>query len=88
MIIALNLIELFLSENFPSRSSQPRQPQFAAQARSTEPQGTAPGPHFQTIDDFEFYRLGTTSYRLSGKTIECNPYVSVAHWWFNPAQAA
>ena len=49
-----------------------------------------PGPQtaFQTFDDFEFYRLGTTSYRLSVSTIEGTPYVAISHWWFNQAQAS
>ena len=75
-------------DNFPSRSYQPRQSQYGAQARSTGPLPAAPPTDFQTIDDFEFYRVGTTSYRLSVNTIERNPYVSVSHWWFNTAQAA
>ena len=50
----------------------------------------APGPptDFQTVDDFEFYRVGTTSYRISVSTIEHKPYISISHWWFNTAQAA
>ena len=75
-------------ENYRARSYLPRQHQFAAQGRSTGPLAPAPPTDFQTIDDFEFYRVGTTSYRLSVSTIERNPYVSVSHWWFNTAQAA
>ena len=75
-------------ENFPSRSYQPRQPLYGAQGRSTGPLPPAPATDFQTIDDFEFYRVGTSSSRLSVNTIERNPYISVSHWWLNTAQAA
>ena len=75
-------------ESFSSRSYQPRQSQFGAQGRSPGPLAPAPPTDFQSIDDFEFYRVGTTLYRLSVKTIERNPYVSVSQWWFNTSQAA
>ena len=46
-----------------------------------------PPVNFQTHDDIEFYRVGTSSYRATVNTIERAPYVSISHWWFNRAQA-
>ena len=65
-------------ESFSSRSYQPRQSQFGAQGRSTGPLAPVPTTDFQSIEDFEFYRVGTTSYRISvtpSKAIHTSPYL-------------
>ena len=43
---------------------------------------------FVTVEDLEFYRAGSTSYRFPVKTIEGNAYVAISHWFFNRQQAA
>lgn len=93
-----------LMNNFSSSRSmqqqQPQQPQEQARSfaygRSINPisggptslRPGAPPTEWQTFEDIEFYRAGTTSYRVSVATIERAPYVSISHWWFNHAQAA
>ena len=54
---------------------------------SRGPQAPPPQTEFLSHEDFEFYRLSNTSYRLSVLTIESQPYVGISHWWFNRTAA-
>lgn len=84
-----------LQQSQPLQPQQPQQRQFAF-GRSSNPSSGgpsslrpgAPPTEWQTYEDVEFYRVGTSSYRVSVATIERAPYVSISHWWFNHAQAA
>jgi len=96
-------MESFSQQSQPVNQQQQQEPRPALQrfpsqysttstntvGRSTSASNFLPGPQttFQTFDDFEFYRAGTTSYRVSVNTIEQIPYVAISHWWFNQAQA-
>ena len=61
-----------------------------SQTTSSARNSSLPPPpvNFQTHDDFEFFRVGNSSYRATVNTIELNPHVSISHWWFNQAQAS
>ena len=66
---------------FGNRAEQSQyQPQPATQLRP-------PATQFETHEDIEFARIENSSYRISALTIEQEPYVAVAHWWFNKEQA-
>lgn len=42
----------------------------------------------ETHEDFEFCRIGCSSYRATVTTIERLPYVSISHWWLNKVYAS
>ena len=44
-----------------------------------------PAAEFKTHEEFEFYRIGNSSYRATVNTIENIPYVCLSNWWFNRA---
>ena len=69
---------------FNCRSEQHHQQQQQNSPKSLLPQ---PRTEFITHEDLEFFRLGSTSYRVAVNTIEGHPYVAISHWWFNRAQA-
>ena len=87
----------FSSTSSSSRGQQQQQQQrFIAHPRQQPQQQQQtqsflrpPPTQFQTFEEIEFCRPDpSSSFRVTVNSVENEPYVSIAHWWFNRSQGA
>ena len=78
--------------SFSRGQQQQQQPRFVSYPQQQQQQQSIlrpPVTQFQTFEEIEFCRPDpSSSFRVTVNSVENEPYVSIAHWWFNRSQGA